>query len=211
MYLPKHFEQNDVAVIHELMRAHPLATLVTLGSGGLNANHIPLHVCAEPAPLGTLRGHVARANPMWNDFRADVAALAVFRGPQAYISPSWYPTKTQTGRVVPTWNYLAAHACGPLRIIDDPAWVRDLLQTLTTEHEAAQANPWSMRDAPEEFVAKMVAGVVGIEIVISSLTGKYKASQNQPSENRAGVVHALRAQHTDEARAMAAWVESSAG
>jgi len=211
MYLPKHFEQNDVAVLHDLMRAHPLATLVTLASDGLNANHIPLHVCAEPAPLGTLRGHVARTNPMWNDFRGDVAALAIFHGPQVYISPTWYPTKAQTGRVVPTWNYVVVHAYGPLRIIDDPAWVRGLLQTLTTEHEAAQPKPWTMQDAPEEFVAKMVAGVVGIEMVISSLSGKYKTSQNQPSENRAGVVQALRAQRTDEAQAMAALVESGAG
>jgi transcriptional regulator len=211
MYLPKHFEQNDVAVLHDLMRTHPLATLVTLASDGLNANHIPLHVCSEPAPLGTLRGHVARTNPLWTDVRADVAALAIFHGPQAYVSPTWYPTKAQTGRVVPTWNYVVVHAYGPLRIIDDATWVRALLQTLTAEHEAAQPKPWTMQEAPEEFVAKMVAGVVGIEMVISSLSGKYKTSQNQPAENRAGVVHALRAQRTDEAQAMADWVESGAG
>jgi transcriptional regulator len=154
---------------------------------------------------------VARANPMWNDFRAEVAALAIFHGPQAYISPNWYPTKTQTGRVVPTWNYVAVHAYGSLRIVDDAAWVRDLLQTLTAEHEAGQPTPWTMRQAPAEFVATMVAGVVGIEIVISSLSGKYKTSQNQPAQNRAGVVQALRAQRTDEAQAMAALVESGAG
>jgi len=211
MYLPRHFQQTDIAVLHELIRTRPLATLVTLGSGGLNANHVPLHVDSEPVPLGTLRGHVARANPMWSDLRADVAALAIFHGPQAYVSPSWYPTKQQTGLVVPTWNYVAVHVYGSLRIIDDAAWVRGLLQTLTTEHEAAQPMPWSMSDAPEEFVARMIASVVGIELVISGLSGKYKTSQNQPSENRAGVVHALRAQNTDEARAMAALVESGAG
>jgi len=209
MYLPTHFQQTDTAVLHDLMRSHPLATLVTLAPGGLNANHVPLHVCAEGAPLGTLRGHVARANPMWNDVRADVQALAIFHGPQAYVSPNWYPTKSQTGRVVPTWNYVAVHAYGSLRVIDDAAWVRGLLQTLTVEHEAAEPRPWTMQDAPEEFVARMVASVVGIEIVISELLGKIKASQNQPSENRAGVVSALRAQRSDDAQAMAALVESA--
>jgi transcriptional regulator len=154
---------------------------------------------------------VARTTPLWTDVRGDVAALAIFHGPQAYVSPTWYPTKAQTGRVVPTWNYVVVHAYGPLRIIDDATWVRALLQTLTAEHEAAQPKPWTMQEAPEEFVAKMEAGVVGIEMVISSLSGKYKTSQNQPSENRAGVVQALRAQRTDEAQAMAALVESGAG
>jgi len=211
MYLPQHFQESDVAVLHQLIRAYPLATLVTLGSDGLNANHIPLLVSAEPAPFGTLRGHVARANPMWGDARADVAALAVFHGPHAYVSPNWYPTKKQTGRVVPTWNYVAVHAYGSLKVIDDATWVRALLQTLTAVHEAAQPVPWTLRDAPEEFVARMVASVVGVEIVVSSLAGKVKASQNQPLENRAGVVQALRAQDTDEARAMAALVEAGAG
>ncbi len=208
MYLPAHFQQNDVAVLHRLMRARPLATLVTLGAGGLNANHVPLHLLDTPAPFGTLRGHVARANPLWSDLRAGVDSLAVFHGPQAYISPNWYPSKKASGRVVPTWNYLAVHASGELRIIDDPAWVRALLTRLTAEHEATQPAPWKLTDAPESFAATMIGNVVGIELTITRLLGKYKASQNQPEQNQAGVADALLRRDSEDAKLMAHWVQT---
>jgi transcriptional regulator len=211
MYLPAHFEQSDPAVLRRLMRERPLAALVTLGSGGLNANHVPLHWSADPAPLGTLRGHVARANPLWSDLKSDVAALAIFLGPQAYVSPNWYPTKKQSGRVVPTWNYVAVHATGMLRIVQDARWLRDLLDTLTSVHESAMPAPWKIADAPDAYVATMIANVVGIEMVLTSLAGKVKASQNQPAPNRAGVDAALRAAGAAESEAMAAWVRDPAG
>lgn len=209
MYIPKHFEEPRVEVLHELIRARPLSTLVTLSSGGLDANHIPLLLAAEPAPLGTLRGHVARANPIWSDFAAEVEVLAVFHGPDAYVTPSWYATKAETGKVVPTWNYAVAHAYGRLRIIDDAAWLLAHLDALTASNEAAFAAPWQLSDAPPDFTEKLIGAVVGIEIVITRLIGKWKASQNQPPQNRAGVVSALRTSGSAEALAMAALVEEA--
>ena len=129
MYIPKHFEEPRIDVLHELIRARPLATLITLSSNGINANHIPLHIFMEPTPYGTLRGHVARLNPVWNDFHTEVEVLAIFHGPDSYITPSWYPTKKETGKVVPTWNYAVVHAYGTMRVIEDPVWLRTLLKT----------------------------------------------------------------------------------
>ncbi len=203
MYVPKHFEQPDVAAMHALIRAHPLASLVTLTSDGLDANHIPLHLCASPGPFGVLRGHVARANPVWRDIRPEVEVLAVFHGPDAYVSPSWYPAKRETGRVVPTWNYLVVHAHGPLRVIDDPGWLREHLAQLTAHNEADFAEPWSIDDAPRDYTDQMIRAIVGIEIAPTRLLGKWKASQNHPAANRRGVVEGLRARATDSAAAMA--------
>jgi transcriptional regulator len=191
MYVPRHFEERRVEVMHDLIRARPLATLVALTGSGLEANHVPLHLSPEPAPFGTLRGHVARANPLWREFRPDTEVLAIFHGPQAYISPAWYPAKAATGRVVPTWNYVAVHACGALRIVDDADWLRVQLEALTAHNEAAFAEPWRVSDAPADYIGKMVAAVVGIEIAVTRLTGKWKTSQNHPPANRAGVVRGL--------------------
>src|SRR5512139_119794 len=191
MYIPKHFDEPRVEVLHELIRARPLSTLVTLSSGGLDANHIPLHLSNDPAPLGTLRGHVARANPMWSDLANGVEALAIFHGPDAYITPSWYPTKAETGKAVPTWNYVVAHAYGPLRVIDDASWVRAQLEVLTAHNEAAFAEPWNVSDAPRDFIDQLVGAIVGIEIVIRRLSGKWKSSQNQPPQNQACVIRGV--------------------
>jgi transcriptional regulator len=207
VYIPAHFEQPDISAMHELIRAHPLATLVTLSSDGLNANHIPLHLTDDAAPFGTLSGHVARANPIWTDCAKDVEVLAVFQGPDAYISPSWYATKQETEKVVPTWNYAAVHAYGTLRIIDDAAWIRSRLEALTAENEAAFAEPWAVSDAPADFTDKLIAAVVGIEIKITRLAGKWKVSQNQPSRNRIGLVQGLR---ENGQPAMAELIEKSA-
>ena len=192
MYLPKHFAEPRIEVMHELMRVHPLATLITLSSTGLNANHIPLQLVAKASSFGTLQGHVARANPLWQDFDRDVETLAVFQGPDAYISPSWYATKKETGKTVPTWNYATVHAHGVLRVIDDATWVRAQIDALTTHNEAHLPHPWAVSDAPRDYVENMIAAVVGIEIVITRLAGKWKVSQNQPAKNQAGIVEALR-------------------
>ncbi|HEU0189517.1 MAG TPA: FMN-binding negative transcriptional regulator [Gallionella sp.] len=208
MYSPKNFEQPRVEVMHELMRAYPLATLVTLTSGVLDANHIPLHLSDAPAPFGVLRGHVARTNPLWRDFAKEVEALAIFHGPDAYITPSWYATKKETGKVAPTWNYAVVHAYGTLHAIDDAAWVRAHLEALTDCHEANFPKPWAVSDAPHEFTEKLIESVVGIEIVITRLSGKWKVSQNQPAQNRAGVIEGLGSSGHSDAVAMAALVEA---
>lgn len=207
MYIPKHFDEPRLDVLHALMRERPLVTLVTLGTGGLNANHVPLHLSDAPAPFGTLRGHVARANAVWNDLVAGVEALAIFHGPEAYITPSWYPTKAETGKAVPTWNYAVAHAYGTLRVIDDPAWLRAHLDALTAHNEARFPAPWRVSDAPRDYTEKLMGAVVGIEIVIARLAGKWKMSQNQPPQNRQGVVAGLRAGGGEEAAGMAALIE----
>ncbi|MCK9634782.1 MAG: FMN-binding negative transcriptional regulator [Methylobacter tundripaludum] len=208
MYIPSQFEQPDIEVMHELIRNRPLATLVTLGANGINANHIPLHLEPAPEPFGVLRGHIARANPLWHDLASDVEMLAIFHGPDAYISPSWYATKQEAGKVVPTWNYAVVHAYGTLRIIDDAVWVRAQLEALTQQQEAAFPEPWAVSDAPEDFTGKLIEAVVGIEMVITRLIGKWKVSQNQPPQNRRSVVQGLNAGGQSEAAAMAALVDA---
>ena len=202
MYLPGHFAETRVEVLHALMRAQPFATLVTQGADGLAADHLPLHLDAGLASHGALHGHVARANPLWR--HADGAeVLTIFQGPQAYVTPSWYPTKRADGKAVPTWNYVVVHARGRLRAIDDPAWLRAQLETLVDRHEAPLPEPWRIADAPPDYIEKMLKAIVGIEIVISEVTGKWKTSQNQPEINRAGVVAGLREQGTEDALQMA--------
>jgi transcriptional regulator len=212
MYLPSHFEESHIEVLHQLMRDHPLGTLVTLSGGGLEANHIPFEIDPEPAPLGTLRAHVARSNPVWRDFSRDVDAMVVFQGAQAYISPNWYQTKQENGQVVPTYNYVTVHAYGAMKIVDDAAWLRALVGRLTDRHEAMQATsatPWKVADAPEEYIAKMLSAIVGIEIPIKKILGKWKVSQNRPAADRVGVVTGLVQQGGEDAVAMAAAVEGA--
>lgn len=207
MYLPKHFEESNTEVLHDLIINYPLSTLVTMSSNGLNANHIPFYLDKHSGKYGTLQGHVARANNVWSDLNNDVEALVIFQGPNSYISPSWYPTKEAHGKVVPTWNYIAIHAYGSLRIIDDPIWIMDQLKALTNQQEASFNNPWSVADAPKEFTEHMIGAVVGIEIPITKLTGKLKLSQNQPSLNQAGVVKGLDSLGKPEAKGIATLVE----
>jgi transcriptional regulator len=151
MYLPSHFAESRSEVMHALMQAHPFATLVTQGGMGLSADHLPLHLAAAIGPFGALQGHVARANPLWRN-AADSEVLAIFQGPQAYVTPSWYETKRADGKAVPTWNYVVVHARGRLRVIDDPAWLRGQLETLVAEHEAGFAEPWQIADAPPDYI-----------------------------------------------------------
>ena len=208
MYLPAHFKEDRTPVLHELIRAHPFATLVTLDATGLVANHLPMEIDAAAGPLGTLRGHVARGNPIWKSPRLDVETLAVFHGPEHYITPSYYATKPATGKVVPTWNYATVHAYGTLRVIDDAAWLRSFVEQLTDRHEAEHARasgdaPWHVGDAPESFVEKQLAAIVGLELPIARIEGKWKVSQNRPAEDRAGVVAGLGRSDDAAARAMA--------
>ena len=209
MYMPAHFEETRAEVMHRLIHEHPLAVLVTLGSTGLSANHIPLEIDSEPAPFGTLRGHVARANPVWRDFSRDIEALTVFQGPQAYISPAWYQTKKETGKVVPTFNYIVVHAYGSLRIIEDEAWLRGLVERLTTRHESGRAEPWKVSDAPEDFIKTQLRAIVGIEMPVTRLVGKWKVSQNRPAADREGVVQGLGAMKDANASAMSKLVKEA--
>ena len=211
MYLPKHFEETRIEVLHGLVHAHPLGALVTLTSGGLDANHIPFEIDPEPAPFGTLRGHVARANPLWRDFSRDVEALVIFQGPDTYVSPAWYPTKAETGKVVPTWNYAVVHAHGTLRAIDDRAWLRDFVTMLTNRHESGRRDPWKVTDAPDDYIDKQVGAIIGLELSITRLVGKWKMSQNRPAADRQGVVDGLRREGGDSGAAIADLVRRSSG
>jgi transcriptional regulator len=211
MYLPRHFEETRIEVLHALVRAHPLGALVTLGAGGLEANHLPFEIDPDPAPFGTLRGHVARANPVWRELSRGGDALAIFQGPSTYVSPSWYPSKQADGKVVPTWNYALVHAYGPLRAVDDAAWLRAFVERLTDRHESRRAEPWHVTDAPTDYVDKMVTAIVGIELLVARLVGKWKVSQNRPAADRAGVVAGLEQEGGDAARAMAALVRQPGG
>jgi transcriptional regulator len=202
MYLPAHFEEARIEALHALMCEHPLATLVTQGDDGLMANHLPLHLDSGGAGMGVLQGHIARANPL-SQHSSGAEVLAIFHGPQAYVTPSWYATKREHGKAVPTWNYVVVHARGRLRMIDDPAWLRKQLQTLVARHEAGFAEPWQIGDAPPDYIDKMLTAIVGIEIAITELKGKWKTSQNQPEANRLGVVAGLRQQGTADALQMA--------
>lgn len=191
MYTPKHFEETNIGVLHSLVRSNPLGAWVTHAPDRLLVNHVPFLVDAGRGEYGTLVGHVARANPVWRSFSSTTPSVVVFQGPQAYISPSWYLTKQEDGRVVPTWNYAVVHAHGFPRAIEDRDWLLALVERLTTEHESAQRSPWKVSDAPAEYIEKRLTAIVGIEIPISSLEGKWKVSQNQPASNRHGVIVGL--------------------
>jgi transcriptional regulator len=193
MYLPSHFAQQDPVAIAELVRTHPLATLVWSAADGLSAEHVPLMLerGADDGEFGTLRGHVARANPLWRG-AAGAAVMAVFQGAQAYVSPSWYPGKPLHGKVVPTWNYAVVHGHGALRVVEDATWLRALVGRLTDRHEAGRAQRWQVDDAPADYVAQMVAAIVGIEVPLQRLQGKWKHSQNRGAEDRDSVVEGLR-------------------
>ena len=205
MYNPTAFRVDDPQRLHALMRDHPLATLVTRDAGAPAASHLPLLLVADGERV-VLRGHVARANPLWRQAGDGCPALAVFHGPQAYVSPGWYPTKRDDPRVVPTWNYAVVHAHGSLRAIDDPGWLHDLVTALTGIHEASRPEPWAVSDAPDDYVAKMLRAVVGLELVVERLEGKWKMSQNRADVDREGVVAGLHAEGGAGGTAVAAQV-----
>lgn len=192
MYLPSAFREDRIEVQHALIRAHPLGLLITAGPAGLLANPFPFLVDAEGSQKGTLRLHIARANPQWRELEAVQECLVVFQGPQDYVTPSWYATKRQTGKVVPTWNYATVHVWGCPRIMNDNAWLRRQLDDLTASRESRRPQPWKVDDAPADFVAAQMRAIVGVEIPIRRIEGKWKMSQNRPEADRAGVIAGLR-------------------
>ncbi|HUN43227.1 MAG TPA: FMN-binding negative transcriptional regulator [Acetobacteraceae bacterium] len=207
MYLPPAFRQDRTDVLHDAIRKAGLATLVTLTPEGLIASHIPLLLDPDPAPYGTLTGHLARPNAQARGATGD--ALAIFLGPDAYITPSWYETKRETGKVVPTWNYVAIHAAGPITFFNDPDRLLDVVTRLTERHEGTRAAPWAVSDAPADFVQTMLKGIVGFSIQITRLEGKWKMSQNRPEVDRAGVAAGLAAEGQREVAVLVA--EAAAG
>lgn len=192
MYQPPHFVEDRLAVQHALIREHSLGLLITAGPAGLQANHVPFLIDAEDSERGSLRAHLARANPQVQELAAVTECLIVFQGSQHYISPSLYPTKRETGKVVPTWNYITVHAWGHPRVIDDAHWLRRQIDDLTRHKEETRAAPWKVDDAPETFVAAQIKGIIGLEIPIARIEGKWKVSQNRPAADQAGVVAGLR-------------------
>lgn len=193
MYQPPHFRDDSRAAQHALIRANPLGLLVTAGAGGLTANPIPF-LLDDAGPHGVLQAHLARANPQGQDLAAAEECLVVFQGPQGYVTPSWYASKSEHGRVVPTWNYATVHAWGRPRVIEDADWLGRQIADLTALREAPRAEPWAVADAPAPFVAAQVRGILGIEIPITRIEGKWKMSQNRPEADRHGVIAGLRAE-----------------
>lgn len=208
MYVPKKFEESNVDALRALVRAHPLGTWITQSGGALNVNHVPFLLRRGPGPFGTLVGHVARANPVWQTLDGRAAAIVVFQGPDCYITPSWYPSKHATGKAVPTWNYAVVHAHGAPRAVEDPSWLLAHLEELTRTHEANQAVPWSLADAPPGFIEQLATNIVGIEIPLDRVEGKWKVSQNRSEADRLGVVAGLTGQGSPAAAAMAALVRA---
>lgn len=205
MYNPASFHESRPEVLAAAIAGHPLSTLVTAGAAGLAASHIPLlYTPAEGgAGFGVLRGHMARANPQWRDAVPPCAALAIFNGPQHYVSPNWYPSKHEGGKVVPTWNYVVVHAHGTLSIHDDPQWLLENVTALTDEHEASSPTPWRVSDAPPEYIQNLQKAIVGVELIIERWEGKWKLSQNRTLADREGVAAGLASLDTPAAGKLA--------
>lgn len=196
MYLPSAFREDSLSVQHDFIRTHPLGVVTTSGEGGLMANHVPCLLYPEGAQ-GVLRLHVARANPQLAQLAAGNECLVVFHGAQAYITPSWYATKAETHKVVPTWNFVAVHVWGRPVIQDDPAWLRAQLEALTDSQERSRTQPWSVDEAPADFIAAQMRAIVGVEIPIARIEGKWKVSQNRSAADRQGVARGLAAERGD--------------
>ncbi|WP_407363459.1 FMN-binding negative transcriptional regulator (plasmid) [Pseudomonas luteola] len=205
MYLPPPFKETDPAVLHRFVKEHPLGALVIQGSHGLSAEHLPFLLESEETGLGILKAHVARASQLWQEaLNGHDETLVIFQGPSAYISPSWYASKLETHRVVPTYNYATVHAYGRIKVRDDAQWVRGLVARLTRAHEATQDTPWRMTDAPADFIDEQLSRIVGIEIHVSRLEGKWKMSQNRSEADRKGVLQGLHRESTPQATEAAA-------
>jgi transcriptional regulator len=190
MYQPDHFRVDDVQQMHTLMRKRPFATLVSAGSAGLYASHLP-SVLKDEGPLGVIECHLARANPHCRDLGETGEALMIFQGPDGYITPNWYPSKVQNGKVVPTWNYAAVHAYGRPEVMTQADWLHRHVTELTAQQEQREAKPWALSDAPQTYVDAMLRGIVGFRFAITRLEGKWKMSQNREPQDRDGVVKGL--------------------
>jgi transcriptional regulator len=211
MYTPAQFQETRPEVLRQLMRRHPLAAVVTIAPDGLTANHVPLVFDPSAGVHGVLRGHVARANPVWREATHGSPVLAIFQGPDHYVTPSWYPGKAEQGKVVPTWNYAVVHVHGTIAWHEDAAWLRAFLEGLTERHEAHRAEPWHIADAPANYIERLLASIVGFEIAVSSLTGKWKLGQNRAAQDRAGVAAGLAAEGTGDAQRMIDLLEGPLG
>ena len=208
MYIPKHFREEDLPALHAMIRDSGLATLISPTPEGLLATHLPLLLDADAGPFGTLIGHVARGNPH-GQVDPEAESLVIFRGPDGYVTPSWYAAKRETGKVVPTWNYVAIHAYGRLEVFDDPDRLLDIVTRLTDHHEAGRSAPWAVSDAPADFVATMLKGIRGVALRITRLEGKAKLSQNRPAEDQQRVIEGLRAERRDDLAGAIARVASA--
>lgn len=207
MYTPKLNREEDLSRLHQFIRENPLCTLVTLTGTDLVASHIPVVLHERELEFGVMRGHLARANSQWKNFSPEVQALAIFTGPQHFISASWYPGKKTHGEEVPTWNYTAVHAYGNLRVIEDPDWLLEHLKSLVDQSEVIAEVPWKVTDAPPKFISVEMRNIIGIELDITRVEGKWKVSQNRNDEDAAGVVAGLQALNTHESDVMCALVQ----
>lgn len=209
MYTPKHFDETNLETMFQLIQRYPLGALITLDQDGINANHLPFEIMAptKEAAFGTLRAHVARANSVWKNSDLPHDTLVIFQGPQAYITPAWYEEKKLSGKVVPTYNYAVVHGYGKLRVIDDAQWLGQHLERLSSQQESTQTTPWKLSDAPDDYIQKMLSAIVGIEIPLTSLRGKWKVSQNRSEQDRVNIAAGLRSSQAHTAHAMAALVE----
>jgi transcriptional regulator len=204
MYRPPVFREDRLEVLHALIASHRLGTIVSNGPDGLDANLVPFTLDASRGPHGTLKAHLAKANTQLAALQSGGEVLVIFQGPETYITPSWYPTKQEHGKVVPTWNYVTVHAWGRPVIVEDPAWLLTQIGELTDANEGKRSEPWAVKDAPDAYVASQLKGIFGIEIEIARIEGKWKTSQNQPEANRIGVVEGLSAEgHTEMAELVA--------
>jgi transcriptional regulator len=203
MYEPPLHRQEDISALHQLIEAHPLGLLISHGPSGILANNLPFLLEASASRLGTLQVHMARANPQWRDLTPESDVLIVFRGVDHYITPGWYETKRETGKVVPTWNYTMVQVRGGPRVIDDAAWLHCQIGALTRRQEAARSVPWAVTDAPAPFVEAQVRAIIGVEITIAEIKGKWKVSQNRNAADRAGVIAGLEGEGDGPAREMA--------
>lgn len=203
MYVPTFNEENDLPTLHGLIRSRPLGLWSSLANGEIVINHIPFVLHENRGEFGTLVGHVARSNTIWKEFSTELESVIVFQGEQAYITPSWYPSKHKHGRAVPTWNYVVVHAHGIPRKIEDPEWLLTHLNELTDIHESEQSLPWKVSDAPDDFIDQLLKAIVGIEIPISKLTGKWKLGQNRPEPDKLGLIAGLKSTGEADADALA--------
>lgn len=206
MHMPQQFSELRPSAIHGFMHKYPFATIAAGTADSLEAEHIPLLFDASHGGNGVLQGHVARANPIWQKLANGTQALAIFQGPNHYISPGWYPSKRDHGKVVPTWNYIVVHIRGSLSWHHDRVWLRELLEKTTHAHEHKRRAPWQISDAPADYLERMLGSIVGVEISISNVTGKWKLSQNRSAEDRAGVVHGLEEESTLQANEIVEWM-----
>lgn len=202
MFTPPSFRQNDLAQLHQQMRSSPLASVISQGTDGLLASHLPLFLVPEEGEFGTLYGHFARANPHWREL-IQGETLAIFQGPEAYVSPGWYPSKAEHGKAVPTWNYIAVHARGQARLIEDAEGLLQLVSRLSQQHESGRAQPWAVSDAPADYIDNLLRAIVGFALPIQRLEGQWKLSQNRNQADREGVHEGLAASQADGDRELA--------